>query len=314
VQARPLETALRKAEVRYHLIGGQSFFDRREIRDFLAYMKTLINPNDDASLLRIANVPARGLSDVTRERLLAASQQRECSVWKVMRNDLVIHEFQPRIRRAIESFVQLIEDFRGLLKQDSLLLAKWAEGFLSDIDYAAELRKGEKNPENAENRMRNLRELVSTMDDRGETLLPASRLGKFLDDITLDAEREAEKEEAGDAVTLITTHSCKGLEFPHVFLVGVEEGLLPHSRSAVEGTLDEERRLFYVAITRAMRTLTITHCLNRRKYGQNFLCHPSSFLKELPEELCEDMDIAASEPVSVDDGKSLFAAMREGLD
>ena len=96
--------------------------------------------------------------------------------------------------------------------------------------------------------------------------------------------------------------------------MGVEEGLLPHSRSAVEGTLDEERRLFYVAITRAMRTLTITHCLNRRKYGQNFLCHPSSFLKELPEELCEDMDVAANEPVSVDDGKSLFAAMREGLD
>ena len=314
VQARPLETALRKAEVRYHLIGGQSFFDRREIRDFLAYMKTFINPNDDASLLRIANVPARGLSDVTRERLLAASQERECSVWDAMQNDLVIHEFQTRTRRAIESFVQLIEDFCVPLKQESLSLSKWAEGFLADIDYAAELRKSEKNPENAENRMRNLRDLVSTMDDRGETLLPANRLGKFLDDITLDAEREAEKEEAGDAVTLITTHSCKGLEFPHVFLVGVEEGLLPHSRSAVEGTLDEERRLFYVAITRAMRTLTITHCLNRRKYGQNFLCHPSSFLKELPEELCEDMDVAASEPVSVDDGKSLFAAMREGIE
>ena len=313
VQARPLETALRKAEVRYHLIGGQSFFDRREIRDFLAYMKTFINPNDDASLLRIANVPARGLSDVTRERLLAASQERECSVWDAMQNDLVIHEFQTRTRRAIESFVQLIEDFRVPLKQESLSLSNWAEGFLADIDYAAELRKGEKNPENAENRMRNLRDLVSTMDDRGETLLPANRLGKFLDDITLDAEREAEKEESGDAVTLITTHSCKGLEFPHVFLVGVEEGLLPHSRSAVEGTLDEERRLFYVAITRAMRTLTITHCLNRKKYGQTFLCHPSSFLKELPEELCEDMDVAASEPVSVDEGKDLFAAMRTML-
>ena len=212
-----------------------------------------------------------------------------------------------------ESFVQLIEDFCVPLKQESLSLSNWAEGFLADIDYAAELRKGEKNPENAENRMRNLRDLVSTMDDRGETLLPANRLGKFLDDITLDAEREAEKEESGDAVTLITTHSCKGLEFPHVFLVGVEEGLLPHSRSAVEGTLDEERRLFYVAITRAMRTLTITHCLNRKKYGQTFLCHPSSFLKELPEELYEDMDVAASEPVSVDEGKDLFAAMRTML-
>jgi DNA helicase-2/ATP-dependent DNA helicase PcrA len=160
--------------------------------------------------------------------------------------------------------------------------------------------------------MRNLRDLISTMDDRGEALLPANRLGKFLDDITLDADREADKEDAGDAVTLITTHSCKGLEFPHVFLVGVEEGLLPHSRSAVEGTLDEERRLFYVAITRAMKTLTISHCLNRKKYGQNFLCHPSSFLKEIPEELCEDLD-SKKEPVSVEDGKSMFAAMREGL-
>jgi len=312
VQARPLETALRKAEVRYHLIGGQSFFDRREIRDFLAFMKTFINPNDDASLLRIANTPARGLSDVTMERLLGASQERDCSVWKAMKNDLVIHEFQPRTRKSIEAFVGLIEDFRALLGEAELLLASWADKFLDEIDYAAELRKGEKDPENAENRMRNLRDLISTMDDRGETLLPANRLGKFLDDITLDAEREEDKEDAGDAVTLITTHSCKGLEFPHVFLVGVEEGLLPHARSAVEGTLDEERRLFYVAITRAMKTLTISHCLNRKKYGQNFLCHPSSFLKELPEELCEDLD-SKKEPVTVEAGKNLFAAMREGL-
>ena len=313
VQARPLETALRKAEVRYHLIGGQSFFDRREIRDFLAYLKTLINPNDDASLLRIANVPARGLSDVTRERLLAASQERSCSVWKAMNNDLVIHEFQPRTRRAIEAFVQLIEDFREPLKEENLSLSKWADSLLSDIDYESELRKGEKNPENAENRMRNLRDLVSTMDNRGETLLPAVRLGKFLDDITLNAELEAEKEDAGEAVTLITMHSCKGLEFPHVFIVGVEEGLLPHSRSAVEGTLDEERRLFYVGLTRAMRTLTITHCLNRKKYGQNFLCHPSSFLKELPEELCEDMSTNA-EPVSAEESADLFAALRSTLE
>lgn len=312
VQSRPIETALRKAEVRYHLIGGQSFFDRREIRDFLAFMKTFINPNDDASLLRIANIPARGLSDVTMERLLGASQERDCSVWKAMKNDLVIHEFQPRTRKSIEAFVGLIEDFRSPLGETELSLASWADKFLDKIDYAAELRKGEKDPENAENRMRNLRDLISTMDDRGGALLPANRLGKFLDDITLDADREADKEDAGDAVTLITTHSCKGLEFPHVFLVGVEEGLLPHSRSAVEGTLDEERRLFYVAITRAMKTLTISHCLNRKKYGQNFLCHPSSFLKELPEELCEDLD-SKKEPVTVEAGKNLFAAMREGL-
>ena len=193
------------------------------------------------------------------------------------------------------------------------MLARWAGSFLDDVEYERELRKGEKNPEGAENRMRNLRDLVATMDDRGESLPPAERLGKFLEDITLDAELETEKEDAGDAVTLITTHSCKGLEFPHVFLVGVEEGLLPHSRSAVEGTLDEERRLFYVAITRAMRALTITHCLNRKKFGQLIPCHPSSFLRELPEELCENMS-EGGEPVSEADGKEMFAAMRELLD
>ena len=312
IQARPLETALRKAEVRYVLIGGQSFFDRREIRDFLAFMKVMVNPNDDASLLRITNVPARGLSDVTMERLLGASQERSSSVWQAMNNDLVIHEFQPRTRKSIEGFVELVEGFRTPLKDERLSLATWADGLMDSINYEAELKKGEKNPENAENRMRNLRELIHAMDDRGETLLPANRLVKFLDDITLDAEREDGKEEKSDAVTLITTHSCKGLEYPHVFLVGVEEGLLPHSRSAVEDTLDEERRLFYVAITRAMQTLTITYCLSRHKYGQLVPCQPSSFLKEIPEELCEDM--IDSEPVGVDEGKGMFDAMRAMLE
>ena len=312
IQARPLETALRKSQIRYNLIGGQSFFDRREIRDFLAYMKTMVNPNDDASLLRIANVPARGLSDVTMERLLGASQERGSSVWQVIKNDLVMHELQPRTRKSVEAFVEFIESFRLPLKEERLQLVDWADKLMDEISYEAELKKGEKDPENAENRMRNLRELIHTMDDRGELLLPADRLVKFLDDITLDSELEEEREEKADAVTLITTHSCKGLEYPHVFLVGIEEGLLPHSRSIVEGTLDEERRLFYVAITRAMETLSITHCLSRHKYGQLVPCQPSSFLKEVPEELCEEM--IDSEPVSVNDGKGMFDAMRSMLD
>tara|TARA_B100000676_G_scaffold68407_1_gene68527 strand:+ start:292 stop:2313 length:2022 start_codon:yes stop_codon:yes gene_type:complete len=314
IQARPLETALRKEGVRYHLIGGQSFFDRKEIRDFLAYLKTFINPHDDASLLRIANVPARGLSDVTRERLLAASAEHGCSVWAAMKKAEVRVEFQPRARQAIEAFVELIEDFSRHLDNESTELARWASAFFSDIDYDQELRKTEKNPENAENRMRNLRDLMATLDEPGLERPPRERLGRFLDDITLDADRENDKEDAGDAVTLITTHSCKGLEFPHVFLVGVEEGLLPHSRSAVEGTLDEERRLFYVAITRAMQMLAISHCGSRLKYGQQVPCHPSSFLKELPEDLCEDMTAASREPVGQEEGKAMFAAMRELLD
>ncbi len=385
MQSRPLETALRQGNVRYHLIGGQSFFDRREVRDFLAYLKMFINPNDDISLLRIANVPARGLSVVTMERLLGASHERKCSVFAAMKNPLVQVTFQSKTRQSIEAFVEFVERTQGQLqpgrKETSNIqhstfnaegretgereeraemkggktsniqhptsniqereterreemkggkaqgeetfniqhstfnvqgsLQKWSEKFLDETGYLEELRKSEKNPEEGENRVRNLRELIATLDNFGTpTATPAARLQSFLEDITLDAEREEEKENEGDAVTLITMHSCKGLEFPRVFIVGLEEGLLPHSRSTVEGTLDEERRLFYVGVTRAMTLLVISHCGGRKKYGQLMPCHPSRFLKELPAELVEEPDGKDAKPVTQESGKNLFAALR----
>ncbi len=376
-QSRPVETALRQAGIRYHLIGGQSFFDRREVRDFLAYLKLFLNPHDDVGLLRIANVPARGLSDVTMERLLAASHERKESVFAAMNNPAVTASFPARTRDCIAAFVALVEqtrrpllghtaappprfslsgkegsDPRHLPKEahpisaapgrefsaasaetesagerrptfesgptetrDRVSLKRWADQFLDEIGYYAELRRGEKNPENAENRIRNLKDLTSTLDQAGALGAdPAARLQAFLDDLALDGDRAAEEEAPGDAVTLITMHSCKGLEFPHVYVVGVEDGLLPHSRSKVEGTLDEERRLFYVAVTRAMQRLTLSHCAARKRYGQLLPCHPSPFLKELPAELVELDDETSRRPVAADQGKSLFAAMRAAVD
>jgi len=312
-QSRPLETELRKAGVRYHLIGGQSFFDRREIKDFLAYLKTFLNPHDDISLLRIANVPARGLSDVTMERLLGASHERKSSVFTAMKNPLVTTTFQTNTRQSIEAFVAFVERVQGELQTtaNEFRLQTWSENFLNETGYFAELRRLEKNPENAESRVRNLKELMATMDGSGNQ--PAERLENFLENVTLDSDRAEEKENTSDAVTLITMHSCKGLEFPHVFVVGLEDGLLPHSRSKVEGTMDEERRLFYVAVTRAMQTLTISHCGGRKKYGQLLPCQPSPFLKELPEELVETSDIKSKTPVAQDSGKNLFAAMRSAV-
>jgi DNA helicase II / ATP-dependent DNA helicase PcrA len=312
-QSRPLETELRKAGVRYHLIGGQSFFDRREIKDFLAYLKTFLNPDDDISLLRIANVPARGLSDVTMERLLAASHERKCSVYAVMKNPLVTTTFQKNTRESIEAFVEFVERTRGQLHADgsTLMLQGWSDNFLNETGYFAELTRLEKNPEVSESRIRNLRELMATMDGAGN--LPMERLENFLENVTLDSDRAEEKENTADAVTLITMHSCKGLEFPHVFIVGLEDGLLPHSRSKVEGTMDEERRLFYVAVTRAMQTLAISHCGGRKKYGQLLPCQPSPFLKELPEELVECSDAKSKQPVAQESSKNLFAAIREAI-
>ena len=319
-QSRPLETALRQAGVRYHLIGGQSFFDRREVRDFLAYLKVLINPNDDVSLLRIANVPARGLSDVTMERLLGASHERKCPVFAVMKNPAVTTTFQAKTRESVERFVELLERTRARLhdqifSRDPHALQTLADRFLEEIGYFTELRRSEKNPETAENRIRNLKDLIATLDGAEfASQPPFDRLQSFLEQITLDNEREEEAdEEPGDAVTLITMHSCKGLEFPNVYIVGMEDGLLPHSRSKAEGTLDEERRLFYVAVTRAMHTLTISHCGGRKKYGAIMPCHPSPFLKELPPELVEHADEKAKQPVTPASGKSKFAVLRASL-
>jgi superfamily I DNA/RNA helicase len=314
LQSRPLEMALRQGNVRYHLIGGQSYFDRREVRDFLAYLKTFINPHDDTSLLRIANVPARGLSDVTMERLLGASQERQCSVFSAMRHTDVQESFASRTRESIREFIEFVERTRGqLASEETFPLQAWAERFLDEAGYIADLRRSEKNIETADNRVRNLKDLMVDLDS-DPALPPAERLQAFLEEVTLDSDREDEKEAPADAVTLITMHSCKGLEFPHVYVVGLEDGLLPHSRSKVEGTLDEERRLFYVAITRAMRTLMLSYCLGRKKYGQVLPCHPSPFLKELPPELVENAAERSKQPVAADSGKSMFAAMREALE
>src|SRR5882672_1007508 len=185
MQSRPLETELRKAGVRYHLIGGQSFFDRREIRDFLAYLKVFVNPNDDVSLLRIANTPARGLSDVTMERLLGASHERKCSVFAAMKNPLVTTTLQSKARERIEAFVEFIQRIRSRLgppdtdrsnPPQNLSLQTWADHLLDEISYFNELRRSEKTAEAAESRMRNIKELLPSLDgDDASTESPFER-------------------------------------------------------------------------------------------------------------------------------------------
>jgi len=249
------------------------------------------------------------------ERLLAASQERHGSVFSAMANPTVQMTFAPKTRESISAFLDLIERARAaVLDGASLSLSVWAGHFLAEVGYIDELRRSEKDAEAAENRVSNLKDLIATLDGAEPRNAPAiERLQSFLEDLTLDGERAEERERTGDAVTLITMHSCKGLEFPHVYVVGLEDGLLPHSRSKVEGTMDEERRLFYVAVTRAMQTLTLTHCTGRRRYGQLLPCHPSPFLRELPPHLVEHADERSNEPVSTESGKSLFAGLRAQL-
>ena len=318
-QSRPLETALRKARVRYRLVGGQSFFDRREIRDLLAYLKVFINPHDDASLLRIANTPARGLSDATLQELLSESQAHHHSVFSTLTDESVTAALPLRAQKSVADFVEFVNRTRAALDlpgqaPDPCALRTWTDAFLSEIAYFDELRRIEKDPENAENRVMNLKDVIAGMDgSSGVGKVPHERLERFLEDVVLDAEREEEDDTKTDQVTLITMHSCKGLEFPHVYVVGMEDGLLPHSRSKVEGPLDEERRLFYVAVTRAQECLSLSHCRGRKKYGQLLPCHPSPFLKEIPEELVEHASERDQQPVTSESGKGLFAALRNSI-
>jgi DNA helicase II / ATP-dependent DNA helicase PcrA len=314
-QARPIETALRKAGIRYHLIGGQSYYDRREIRDLLAYLKMMLNPHDDVSLLRIANTPARGLSDVTMERLLAASHERDCSVFATMRHTDVLDSLQPRTRDAVAAFVAFVERVHAPLEgKEPVALRQWAMDWLAETGYCEDIRKLEKDPEAGDNRVSNVHEVIAQIDG-GEVALPdgEGRLATFLEELSLDHDRKNDKEPDGESVTLITMHSCKGLEYPHVFIVGLEDGLLPHARSKVEGTMDEERRLFYVAITRAMKSLTITHCTGRKRYGQLFPCQSSPFLQELPSDLVEHADSAQKKNVVQSEGLKFFEAMKASL-
>jgi superfamily I DNA/RNA helicase len=311
-QARPIETALRQAGIAYRLIGGQSFFDRREIKDFLAYLRVLLQPRDDASLLRIANVPARGLSDATLHQLLAASQQRHAPVFEVMRDPAVRGALPARAAEAVGAFVRLIEGQRQALEACAPAnLPAWAEALFDGIGYYAELRRAEK--ESGENRVRNLRELIADLAPAPPDRSALQHLERWVDELLLESDRTESKEAPADAVTLITIHSCKGLEFPLVHIVGVEDGILPHARSKEEGTLDEERRLFYVAMTRAMRGLSLSYCLARKKYGQSMPCHPSPFLKELPAELVETDAERATRKLSVSDGQAMFAHLRAAI-
>nr|MBA2430678.1 UvrD-helicase domain-containing protein [Chthoniobacterales bacterium] len=315
-QSRILEENLRRLQIPYRIVGGKSFFDRREVKDLLAYFSVLVNPGDDANLLRIINTPARGLSAATVERALQWSVQKKCSLWEALQSAELRSDFTSRTATSIAAFVELIRDYETKITEPLCDLAAVATKLITEIEYPAELRRSCKSAEEASMREGNLGDMLR---DLGHFAQRSNKgLRGFLDEIVLDQEREEDKQddiEKKRGVTLITMHAAKGLEFGHVYLVGLEEGVLPHDRSKTEGTLDEERRLLYVGITRARRTLTMTHCRDRMKYGSTAACYPSSFIKELAPDLLERVDLKKllTTPVAESTGKSRFAQMRAAL-
>jgi len=312
-QSRLFEEQLRRLQIPYRIIGGRSFFERREVKDLLAYLACLANPHDDLNLLRIINTPARGIGASTIEIVVAESNQAKTSIFATLQSPGVHELLSAKTKTAVHGFIELIDRYETQIHQPLVELAPIAMALLQEIRYPEELRRSCKTPEEALNREENVRELVRTLADYQRR--STEGLSGFLAEVALDREHEEETDTDKDGVTLITFHAAKGLEFPHVFLIGIEEGILPHDRSKLEGNLDEERRLFYVGITRAMQTLTITHCANRNKYGGSVPCHPSSFLKDLDPQYVEIVNYhqLANQPASEGTARSHFAKMRELL-
>jgi DNA helicase-2/ATP-dependent DNA helicase PcrA len=312
-QSRLFEEQLRRLQIPYRIIGGRSFFERREVKDLLAYLASLANPHDDLNLLRIINTPARGIGASTIELAVTESNQAKTSIFTTLQSPGFQELLSTKTRTAVHGFVELIDRYETRIHQPLVELAPIATMLLEEIKYPEDLRRSCKTPEEALNREENVRELVRTLGDYQRR--STEGLSGFLAEVVLDQEREEETDTDKDGVTLITFHAAKGLEFPHIFLIGIEEGILPHDRSKLEGNLDEERRLFYVGITRAMQTLTITHCANRNKYGGSVPCRPSSFLKDLDPQYVETVNYhqLANQPASEGTARSHFAKMRELL-
>jgi superfamily I DNA/RNA helicase len=315
-QSRLLEENFRRLQIPYRIVGGKSFFDRREVKDVLAYMSVLANPNDDASLLRIINTPARGISPATVETALESSVKHRRSVWQALGSDEVRADLSAKTAANVARFVQLIDDCQTSLHQPLADAAGLIRRLLDEVGYFPDLRRNCRSPDEADIRENNVTDVLRDFEQF--TRRSTKGLRGFLDEVVLDQEREEEKEddlEKKRGVTLITMHAAKGLEFPHVYVVGLEEGILPHDRSKSEGTLDEERRLLYVGITRAMRSLTLTHCRARTKFGSAVSCQPSSFIKELAPEFIEEINLQKllSTPVTESTAKSRFAQMRAAI-
>ncbi len=313
-QSRLLEENLRKHKIPYRLVGGKSFFERREIKDVTAYITTLLNPEDDPALLRIINTPPRGIGPTTVELALAFSTERNIPLFEALRHPEHLEGCTRKTAEAIRAFTDEIEATRIRVRTPDADVAEIVSTMLANCGYIEDLKRSCKTADEALNREENVKEMLRALAEHQKRSRKENPLQTFLDEIALDREREEDKEETR-GVTLITMHAAKGLEFPHVFLVGAEDGLLPHERSKTEGTVDEERRLFYVGITRAMQTLVVTWCRGRAKFGSTMHCRPSPFLQEMrgDQVVEETYEEIMSRPMEEEDVAAQFARLRAQL-
>ncbi|HJT26666.1 MAG TPA: UvrD-helicase domain-containing protein [Pyrinomonadaceae bacterium] len=293
-QSRVFEEAMRRAGLQYNIIGGFSFYERMEVRDIIAYLKLALNRNDSIALGRVINSPPRGIGKTTIDELERRAKDYELSWWETISN--MIEQpgsLGPRAISALKGFRNIINKLAQLAEtpdeSSKEPVSDVVRAAIIETGYELSLR-GERTDE-AEGRLENLQELVNAAVDYDDQGIEGLR--EFIDHSALVSDQDEYKRDA--PVTLMTVHAAKGLEFPLVFVVGLEEGLFPHSRAASDrAELEEERRLAYVAMTRAERYLYVTHAMKRRVYGEELASEPSTFLNEMPEEMLEDLSLGKS--------------------
>jgi len=287
-QSRVFEEALRRTGTPYNIVGGFSFYERAEVRDVVSYLKLALNPHDSIALMRVINTPTRGLGKQTLDELDRRAKDYGVSLWETIGIITSGGEgFTTRAVSALKTFQTIIENLVASARKE--LASEVVKAAILDTGYADALKA--ENSEEAEGRLENLQELVNAAVDYDAE--EGGGLRDFIDAAALVSDTDQYK---GDApVTLMTMHAAKGLEFPLVFIVGMEDGLFPHSRAAADqAELEEERRLCYVGITRAEKFLYVTHAMRRRVYGEELAAEPSQFLNELPLDLMEDLSRGAS--------------------
>ena len=289
-QSRLFEEYLLRASIAYRVYGGQRFFERAEIKDALAYLRLIQNPNDDAAMERVINTPTRGIGQKTVSTLRLQARESSLPLWQAAQECIRQNMLPARALAAVNAFMQLIGDMSEQLSDRTL-----GNQMQAVIENSQLVPHYEKEPrEKMESRVENLRELVNAAEafvlPQEDEEAGMSDLQSFLSHAALEA-GETQGEAWDDCVQLMTLHSAKGLEFPTVFIVGMEDGLFPHQRSLTDagGQLEEERRLCYVGVTRAREQLCLSHAEIRRMYGSENHCRPSRFLREIPSELINEI-------------------------
>lgn len=283
-QSRIFEKYLMQNRIPYRISGETSFFSREEIKDILAYLRVITNPDDDAAFLRIVNKPRREIGPMTIQKLGEWAKVRDKSLFNACFDLGLSQTLTGRGLSALQAFSQWMARIVQQSEREPLLAVR---DLLHEMDYESWLYETSSSAKAAEMRMKNINQLFSWMSEmlEGDELHEPMTLSQVVNRFTLrDMMERGETDEELDQVQLMTLHASKGLEFPHVFLVGMEEGILPHQSSIDEDNVEEERRLAYVGITRAQKTLTFTLCKERRQYGELIRPEPSRFLYELPQD------------------------------